>query len=83
MRTRTAVAHNRPMDALGSTCQYVDVALVMQQIIRERDSAESGGPATMTIGDACGKPSIGSIELDGLHHRFCAAHVVEARVLRD
>lgn len=64
------------------TCQYVDVALLMQQMIRERETADGGAPATVAIGDACGKPSIGSVELDGELHRFCADHVLEDRIHR-
>jgi hypothetical protein len=66
------------------TCQYVDVALVMQQMIRERETAKIGAPATVAIGDACGKPAIGSVpDDDGSRHHFCADHVLEERVLRD
>ncbi|MGZ8630980.1 MAG: hypothetical protein ACXWZF_08455 [Actinomycetota bacterium] len=66
-----------------ATCQYVDVALFMQQMIRERETMERGAPATLAIGDACGRPSIGSVDTDGVRHHFCADHVLEERVLRD
>jgi hypothetical protein len=65
-----------------SPCQYVDVALVMQQMIRERESADGGTPTTVAIGDPCGKSSVGAIETDGVRHHFCTDHVLEQRVLR-
>jgi len=62
-------------------CQYVDLALVMQQMIRERES--EGGTTTVRIGESCGKPSVGAIDADGVRHHFCADHVLKERVLRD
>jgi hypothetical protein len=55
----------------------------MQQMIRERESADGGAPTTVAIGDPCGKPSVGAIDADGVRHHFCADHVLEERVLRD
>jgi len=63
-------------------CEYTDVALTMQQMIRERATAESGAPATDEIGEACGAPSVGSIEIDGVRRYFCAAHVIEEPIVR-
>lgn len=63
-------------------CQYVDVALLMQQMIREREFVP-GSPSTVAIGDACGKLPIGSIDNDGERHHFCADHVLRERVRRD
>lgn len=64
------------------TCQYVDVALSLQQTIRERETAQGGAPSAVTIGEACGRPSIGSVHNDGVQHPFCADHVVEERISR-
>ncbi len=64
------------------TCQHVDLALSLQQTIRERETAQGGAPSAVTIGGACGRPSIGSVHTDGVQHRFCAGHVVEERISR-
>ncbi|HEX7247709.1 MAG TPA: hypothetical protein VF351_06375 [Actinomycetota bacterium] len=64
------------------TCQHVDVALSLQQMIRERETALGGIPATVAIGEACGKLSTGSVEIDGVHHPFCTDHVLEERISR-
>lgn len=74
-------AHSRLMND-PAFCQHVDVALSLQQMIRERESARGGFPATVAIGEACGRPSIGSVETDGVRHPFCAAHVLEERISR-
>jgi hypothetical protein len=66
-----------------TTCEYTDVALSLQQTIREREAANGGAPMTVTIGEACGKPSVGSIEDDGVRRQFCGDHVRFERVLRD
>jgi hypothetical protein len=55
----------------------------MQQMIRERESADGGTPTTVAIGDPCGKLSVGAIDADGVRHHFCADHVLKERVLRD
>lgn len=75
-------AHTAPMTDLSLTCQHVDVALSLQQTIRERETAQSGTPSAVTIGAACGQPSIGSVENDGVRHRFCTDHVLEERISR-
>ncbi|HVF08206.1 MAG TPA: hypothetical protein VNC60_06485 [Actinomycetota bacterium] len=66
----------------ASTCQRVDVALSLQQMIRDRETAPGSFPTTVAIGEACGKPSIGSVETDGVRHRFCSDHVLEERISR-
>jgi hypothetical protein len=63
-------------------CEYTDVALTMQQMIRERETVESGAESTAEIGEACGAPSVGSIEIDGVRHYFCAVHVIEEPIVR-
>jgi hypothetical protein len=63
-------------------CQYTDVALTMQQMIRERATEESGAPETDEIGEACGAPSVGSVEIEGVRRYFCAAHVIEEPIVR-
>ncbi len=83
MRSIGRSGHTARMTDPPSPCQYVDVALVMQQMIRERESADGGAPATVAIGDPCGKASVGAIDTDGGRHHFCADHVLEERVLRD
>ncbi len=75
-------AHTAPMTDLLLTCQHVDLALSLQQTIRERETAQGGAPLAVEIGEVCGKPSIGSVENDGVQHRFCAGHVLEERISR-
>ena len=83
MRSIGRSGHTARMTEPLPSCQYFDVALVMQQMIRERESADGGTPTTVAIGDACGRPSVGAIDADGVRHHFCADHVLEERVLRD
>jgi hypothetical protein len=64
------------------TCQHVDLALSLQQTIRERDTEHGIAPATEAIGEACGRQAIGMVEHDGVRHRFCAGHVLEDRISR-
>jgi hypothetical protein len=64
------------------TCQHVDLALSLQQMIREREPGGGALPATVAIGEACGKRSIGSVDNDGVRHHFCADHVLEERISR-
>ena len=45
-------AEERTMAEPLPPCEYTDVALTMQQMIRERATAESGEPATDEIGEA-------------------------------
>ena len=62
-------------------CEHVDVALSLQQTIRDRDGS---GVAEVVIGDACGEPSIGSVDdLDGSRRHFCALHRLQAPIVRD
>jgi hypothetical protein len=70
------------MTDLLISCQHVDVALSLQQTIRERETAHGDTPPAVTIGEACGQPSIGSVENDGVRHRFCGDHVLETRISR-
>lgn len=71
------------MALLQQTCEYVDVALSMQQLIREREAGQSDTTA-LVIGDPCGEPSIGSISgEEGARLHFCAKHVRYERVVRD
>jgi hypothetical protein len=63
-------------------CEYTDVALTMQQMIRERETADGGAAATDEIGEACGAPSVGSIEIDGVRRYFCAIHAIEEPIVR-
>ena len=55
MRAGLGRAHTASMTLPAATCQYVDVALVLQQAIRERETANGGVAASIAIGDACGK----------------------------
>ena len=82
MRTGAQAAHTASMMPPAATCQYVDVALVLQQVIREREAANGGVPASIAIGDACGKASIGSVEYGGVRQHFCADHVLLERISR-
>jgi hypothetical protein len=67
----------------AATCQYVDVALVLQQAIRDRETASGGGGgASIAIGDACGKASIGSVDRGGSRRHFCADHVLIEQISR-
>lgn len=83
MRDIGRSGHTARMTDNLSPCQYVDVALVMQQMIRERESADGGSPTTVAIGDPCGRPSVGTVDVDGVRHSFCSDHVLKERVLRD
>ena len=51
-------------------------------MIRERDTAGGGAPATEEIGEVCGAPAVGSVEIEGVRHYFCAAHVIEEPIVR-
>ena len=69
-------------DVTLAGCEHVDVALSLQQTIRERDPRHAVPSAT--IGGACGEPSIGSVDdVDGTRRHFCALHRLEAPILRD
>jgi len=70
------------IDEQTHTCEHVNVALMMQQMIRERDTAGGGAPATEEIGEVCGAPAVGSVEIEGVRHYFCAAHVIEEPIVR-
>lgn len=70
------------MTDLMLACQHVDVALSLQQMIRDREPAQGVGLSSAAIGEACGRPSIGSVYNDGVRHRFCADHVLEERISR-
>jgi hypothetical protein len=65
-----------------TACDHVDVALSLQQTIRERDVA--GRVSGQAIGRACGQPSVGFVEdIDGSRRHFCALHPLEAPIVRD
>ena len=65
-----------------TVCDHVDVALSLQQTIRERDP--EGPLSGRTIGGACGEPAVGSVDdLDGSRRHFCALHPLEAPIVRD
>ena len=81
MRAGLGRAHTASMTLPAATCQYVDVALVLQQAIRERETA-NGGVASIAIGDACGKASIGSVERGGSRRHFCGDHVLIEQISR-
>lgn len=83
MRRIGRSGHTGAMTDSFPTCQHVDLALLMQQMIRERESSDGGAPATVAIGDPCGRPAIGAVEADGVQHHFCDAHVLKERILRD
>jgi len=83
MRSVTRVAHTQAMTPAMPPCEHVDVALSLQQMIRERETSQGGVPATVAIGSACGDASIGSIDTDGVRHHFCGDHVLRERVVRD
>jgi hypothetical protein len=63
-------------------CEYVDVALYFQQMIRER-GADLGSPATVAIGEACGQPSVGASRAGGgsVEH-FCDLHLRQPNLVR-
>ena len=82
MRAGLEQAHTASMTPPAATCQYVDVALVLQQAIRERETANGGGAASIAIGDACGKTSIGSVDRGGSRRHFCADHVLIEQISR-
>jgi hypothetical protein len=72
-----------PMPPQTPPCDYVDVALSMQQLIRDREPSGPTG-AAVVIGDPCGEPSVGSVGTDdGGRDHFCARHVRYERVVRD
>ncbi len=83
MRAIGRSGHTARMTDPLPPCQYFDVALVMQQMIREREAHTGGDPTAVAIGDPCGKPSVGAIDADGVRRHFCADHVLKERVLRD
>lgn len=65
-------------------CQYVDVALALQQTIRERVSRDHGTAPGHIIGEPCGEPSVGSVSAaDGTCEHFCGRHPLEPRIIRD
>jgi hypothetical protein len=65
-----------------TACEHVDVALSLQQTIRERDAADHASGET--IGQACGEPAVGFVVVvDGSHRHFCALHPLEAPIVRD
>lgn len=65
-----------------TACDHVDVALSLQQTIRERDAADQ--TSGETIGEACGEPAVGYVDaLDGSRQHFCARHPMEAPIVRD
>ncbi|MGH2629560.1 MAG: hypothetical protein ACRDHI_03240 [Actinomycetota bacterium] len=65
-------------------CQYVDVALSLQQTIRERATREDGTAPGLIIGEPCGEPSVGSVAAgDGTREHFCERHPLEPRIVRD
>ena len=82
MRARAGRAHTAFMTPPGATCQYVDLALVLQRTIRERETANGGEAASIAIGDACGKASIGSVDRGGSRRHFCADHVLIEQISR-
>ena len=77
----------RPGDTgtmISPPCQYVDVALSLQQTIRERASRDHGTAPGLVIGEPCGEPSVGSIAAaDGTREHFCGRHPLEPRIIRD
>ena len=82
MRAGVGRANTASMTLPPARCQYVDVALVLQQAIRERETASGGVAASIAIGDACGKASIGSVERGGSRRHFCADHVLIEQISR-
>jgi len=69
----------RPMTT--STCDHVDMALSLQQAIRDRSALGRVGEA---IGEACGEPAVGSVDhVDGSRRHFCGLHPLEPRIVRD
>ncbi len=62
-------------------CEYIDVALHFQQMIRDRDLA--AGDTTVAIGEACGAPSIGAMRVDdGTVGHFCDLHLRQPKLVR-
>ena len=82
MRAGLGRAHSASMTPPAATCQHVDVALVLQQAIRERETASGDAAASIAIGDACGKVSIGSVDRGGAPRHFCADHVLAEQISR-
>lgn len=67
------------------SCQYTDIALTLQQAIRDREAVIDGADASLVIGGSCGNPSIGSVSAsaDGDARRhFCGEHVLQERIQR-
>jgi hypothetical protein len=65
----------------SAACDHVDVALALQQTIRERIVPDTSDAA---IGEACGEPSVGFVDdIDGSRRHFCALHPREPRIVRD
>jgi hypothetical protein len=81
MRRLGGVADTGSMPA-SPPCEYVDVALHFQQMIRERSlSAEPG--TTVAIGEPCGEPSIGAMRVDdGTVGHFCDLHLRQPKLVR-
>jgi hypothetical protein len=62
-------------------CEYIDVALHFQQMIRDRDLAS--GDTTVAIGEPCGEPSIGAMRVDdGSVGHFCDLHLRQPKLVR-
>jgi hypothetical protein len=83
------------MEAVGGTedtgamstlppCQNIDIALSLMQLIRDRDTPGDLSPAAIRLGDACSRPSIGSVtDEDGSPSFFCENHVRKQRLVLD
>lgn len=81
MRVLGGMADTGPMPATP-TCEYIDVALHFQQMIRER-AASDDPSATVAIGDACGEPSIGAMRIDdGSVGHYCDLHLRQPKLVR-
>lgn len=64
----------------SAACAHVDVALSLQQTIRERIEP---GDVGEVIGGACGEPSVGFVDdVDGSRRHFCALHPLEPPIGR-
>ena len=62
-------------------CEYVDVALHFQRMIRGRGS-EPGSPATAAIGEPCGRSSVGGMRPDdGTPEHFCDLHLRQPKLV--
>jgi hypothetical protein len=82
MRRLGGLADTGAMPA-SPPCEYVDVALHFQQMIRDRHPSSGDASATVAIGEPCGEPSIGAMRVeDGTVGHFCDLHLRQPKLVR-